>query len=92
MNCFDETENDLRKRRYVIRSKFQIINEDNELEAMPSAFRKINVSSRHNVNQFVNDGTVEVFIVGSLLEFLRGQPCYKAGVANAGQRSPKYTK
>ena len=46
MNCFDETENDLRKERYVIRSKFQIINEDNELEAMPSAFGKINVSSK----------------------------------------------
>lgn len=45
MKCFDETPGDLRKERYVIRHRYEIVNENNELEKMPQAFGKLHVSS-----------------------------------------------
>ncbi|MBO4960088.1 RagB/SusD family nutrient uptake outer membrane protein [Butyricimonas sp.] len=45
MKSFDETAGDLRKDRYIIRSSYEITNANNEVEAMPSAFGKVNVSS-----------------------------------------------
>lgn len=44
MKSFDETAGDLRKDRYIIRSSYEITNANNEVEAMPSAFGKVNVS------------------------------------------------
>ena len=90
MNCFDETENDLRKERYVIRSKFQIINEDNELEAMPSAFGKINVSSKAYYQPVATNDAFgrSLRLSEAYLNFCEAKAMlYKAGVANAGQEA-----
>lgn len=87
MESFDETAGDLRKDRYVIRSKYEIINKNNEIEAMPQAFGKLNTSSSRYYQPVQGNGVFSrsLRLSEAYLNFCEAKAMQnKSGNANAG--------